>query len=305
MTHALIGIVTRNRAPTLPSAIRSALAQDWPAKTVAVLDDASADDTPALRHQFPAVEWLRTDSAVGPIVGRNLLLESSAADFFAGLDDDARFVRGDELSRAIELLQAQPAVAAVAFDVLFPHRPLPQPRRPPRPVASFIGCGFVLRTATARQVGLFTPSPGLYMGEEWDLSLRLADAGYAIVKLPGVHVYHELTMAARDVRAQHRCAVCNDLAILTRRCPLPHLLWLLPLKVAAHLRSALEFGWRPKANLVPHDRDVRARAGHCGLATAVFAGCTLFARKLPAIWAQRQPVRSKTFTDALRLTRRS
>ena len=66
----------------------------------------------------------------------------------------------------------------------------------------FIGCGHVVRLAAVHAVGVYEPAPGSYGGEEKDLSLRLMDAGYAILSLPGVHVWHEKTSIARVVPKQ-------------------------------------------------------------------------------------------------------
>src|SRR5437762_12405020 len=54
--------------------------------------------------------------------------------------------------------------------------------------------------SAAREVGLYEANPGSYGVEEKDLCLRLLDAGYKIVKLSGVHVWHDKT----EIRSEER-----------------------------------------------------------------------------------------------------
>ena len=185
MPSVLIGIVTRNRASLLPKAIQSALDQQHREVRVSVIDNASSDETSAVARRFPSVEWQRWPENLGYMAARNHWMASAAADYFASLDDDAWFLEGDEIALAVQFLERNPKVAAVAFDVLSPDYPTKALREDPQPAAVFIGCGHVLRLSAVRQVGMYEATPGSYGGEEKDLCLRLMDAGYEIVKLPG------------------------------------------------------------------------------------------------------------------------
>jgi GT2 family glycosyltransferase len=269
----LVGIVTRNRAMILSRAIKSTYEQDYEPLCTAVIDDASSDDTIALATQFPSVAWTRWDVPRGYLAARNTLMAESHADYFISLDDDAWFVGDDAVSLAVEHLETHPRVAAAAFDILDPARAEPVRRTAPRPTKMFIGCGHILRLAAVRDVGLYAPTPGFYGGEEKDLCIRLRDKGWEIDLLPGVHVWHEKTLIARDEPAQHRSGVCNDLAFALRRCPLPMLLWVLPYKSYSHLRFS-----------------VRHR-----LVTPCLSGMGMFIRHAWSLWRTRGPVRAATF----------
>ena len=270
----LAGITTRNRASILPKALDSLRAAARPGLSITVLDDASHDETPALRSRYPEVRWLRHEQPAGIIESRNELMRGAAADFFLCLDDDAWFMRGDELALALDHLAANPTVAAVAFDILSPDRPAPVPRRAPLPVAMFIGCGHILRLSAVQAAGYYAPSPGTYGSEEKDLCLRLADLGFQVVRLPGVHVWHDKAWSGRDNHPLHRSGVCNEMVMTLRRCPFPDLLFVLPLKVVSYLW----FWLRMPSHL---------RAGLAGLAD--------FMRHSPAIWRSRRPVQRATF----------
>src|SRR5205085_8572336 len=97
----LIGITTQNRAAILPKAIQSALEQDYPDKEIAVFDDASTDETRDLQARFPQVRWYRSEEAQGYLPARNRMMRETDADLYFSLDDDAWFVKGDELALGV------------------------------------------------------------------------------------------------------------------------------------------------------------------------------------------------------------
>jgi hypothetical protein len=147
----------------------------------------------------------------------------------------------------------------------------------------FIGCGHVLRLSTVKDLGGYAEFPGEYGVEEKDLCLRLIDAGYEIVKLDGVHVWHDKSSLARDISRQHRSGVCNDLTLTLRRVPLVFLLPAFAWKVPNHIAFALKKGLlRPCLQ---------------GFQDFVFAA--------PQVWRARRPVRLSSMTRFRALTRSS
>lgn len=272
--RVLVGITTQNRAAILPQAIASALAQSYPAITVAVVDDASTDATPSLAAQHPAVQWIHHATPHGYMANRNDLMRQPGFSYYVSLDDDAWFLRHDEIALAVAHLEAHPELGGVAFDILSPDRPTAIPRTGARPVRMFIGCGHVLRLSHVAAAGYYAPTPGVYGTEEKDLCLRLADLGHGIDLLPGVHVWHDKAWAGRDWAPLHRSGVCNELFMTLRRCPSPDWLVVLPLKI-------LSFAWywlRHPARM------------HAGL-----GGLFDFLRHSGQAWKTRAPVRRATF----------
>jgi GT2 family glycosyltransferase len=122
--------------------------------------------------------------------------------------------------------------------------------------------------------GYYAAAPGTYGSEEKDLCLRLADLGLAVERLPGVHVWHDKAWADRDNRPLHRSGVCNELVMTLRRCPLPDLLLVLPLKLASYLWFWLRLPF---------------------YFTAGLGGVADFIRHLVPAWRTRRPVRRATF----------
>lgn len=265
----VVGISTCNRADILPKAITSALAQSYPNIRVMVIDDASSDHTPSVRDEFPGISWERFESRQGYVRARNQIIFSSPEDYYVSLDDDAWFLRGDEVAIAVDLFESRPDVAAVAFDIVSPDRPQARSRGANLFVSSFIGCGHVLRLSTVKSLGGYTEFPGAYGVEEKDLCLRLIDAGYAIVELSGVEVWHDKTMTARDIAWQHTSGVCNDLAFTVGRVPLLILFPMFGYKLWVHAIFAIRHG----------------------LIRPFLKGLLNFGRAGWTVWSRRRPVR--------------
>jgi GT2 family glycosyltransferase len=278
----LLGIVTRNRAAVLGKAIQSALGQSYRQLNIAVVNDGSTDDTADLAARYPAVQWMNLAESCGYVAARNQLMTETDAEYFVSLDDDAWFLSNDEIGIAINFLQQQAKMAVAAFDILSPGDEQIQQRKSPAPVATFVGCGHVMRLAAFREVGGYVASPGSYGVEEKDLSLRLMDRDYEISILPGVHVWHNKTAVARDLAEQHRSGVCNDFVMTLRRTPLV----VLPIALMAKLYR--------------HFRFSRAH----NLESSFWKGLQQFVRSLPELWPSRHPVRVSTLRSYLQLSRR-
>jgi GT2 family glycosyltransferase len=279
--EVLVGIVTRDRYKVVTKAIESALRQRYSRLRVAVLDDGSEDETPQLRFNYPAVRWTRWERSRGHLEARNFLMRDGEADYYVSLDDDAWFMHGNEISIAMQHMETNPKVGAVAFDILSPDREKASPRMEPRPTRVFIGCGHILRISAVRECGFYVPGPGLYGSEESDLCIRLLDRNWEIHFLPGVHIWHDKTTVARDIAAQHRSGVCNDLAFAARRCPFPLILGIMPIKVINHVRFAA--------------RNHLVRPCLAGL--GLFLNCAL------DVLNSREPVRASTFKEFIRRSR--
>ena len=158
------------------------------------------------------VIWEFSEENIGYLPARNRLMQMTKYKYYVSLDDDAWFVKGDELVAAINLLEEDENTAVVAFDILTPDRPDEEPRdREPYQVNSFIGCGHVIRLADFQAAGGYVKAVGYYGSEEKDLSIRLLDRGKKVVLMPGFHVWHDKSELGRDIFKQHRSEVCNDL----------------------------------------------------------------------------------------------
>jgi GT2 family glycosyltransferase len=227
------------------------------------------------------VQWTRSSATQGYMAARNCWMLDARADYFVSLDDDAWFLQGDEVALAMDCLERNPSVAAIAFDILSPDRPDPKPRGTPRPTATFIGCGHMLRLSALRTVGVYDIPLGAYGGEEKDLCLRLLDADFQTVLLTGTHVWHDKSPLERIFPMQFRSLVCNDLVFTIRRTPA----FLLPVAVAVKVVQHFRFAWSRR------------------LMSPCLAGFGLLIGSLGQVWRSRRPVRLSTLRAFMKLSR--
>jgi GT2 family glycosyltransferase len=215
-------------------------------KEVTVFDDASTDETPTLKNKYSEINWIISDTPKGYLYARNLFLEMSDAELFVSLDDDSWFLDKDALKIAIEYLEKNNQIGAIAFEIIGPENP--EIKNVPVTAVEtnmYIGCGHLLNVEAVKKVGAYIPTPGLYGGEEKDLCIRLMDAGYKIILLKGLYVWHDKTNVARNIQSQHRSGVCNDLIFAFRRTPLLLLFPSLGIKFWKHFIFSYRFKEQP------------------------------------------------------------
>ena len=156
------------------------------------------------------------------MVGRNQMMLETDAEIFIGLDDDSYFLDPDVIERACAVFKEKPKAGALYFEVLMEGDENRKERGSLRQVRTFVGCGCALRTEAVREVGGYEKLPGLFYGEESDLSIRLLDKGWETWKVPGYHVWHARTFhhrTRRDRENERMWGTMNDLAFIVRRCP--------------------------------------------------------------------------------------
>ncbi len=108
-TPPLVSVVipTYNSATTLPRTLASVLAQTWTRCEILVIDDGSADTTPALLAGYgEQLRAIRQDNA-GPSAARNRGLREARGDYVAFLDADDLWLP-EKLERQVALLSAHP-----------------------------------------------------------------------------------------------------------------------------------------------------------------------------------------------------
>ncbi len=112
-----IMIPTYEGAQFLPTAIESALAQDYEPLEVVVLDDASPDDTALVAARYahdPRVRVVRHERNLGRVATyRDGLYTHARGDFVLNLDGDDWLCDPTYVSAAIELVERHPEVALV------------------------------------------------------------------------------------------------------------------------------------------------------------------------------------------------
>ncbi len=185
-------IPTYNAAASLPEAIRSVRAQEWPELEIIVVDDGSNDETSRVLEDLTASDTLvlRQPNA-GPGAARNRGIAVASGFWIAFLDADDAWM-GMKLKMQMAALEGDPAAAFSYADGLLcceqgnqrlqsPHLPggnlfLGLLKGPQFPMGTV-----VVRRDCFPRLGMFDTE--LRTGDDWGMWLRLAGE-YSGVYLP-------------------------------------------------------------------------------------------------------------------------
>jgi hypothetical protein len=114
----------------------------------------------------------------------------------------------------IELFNDDPKLGAAVFDVILPGGQRESSAFP----AVCIGCGTGFRREALLAVkGL--PDDFFMQAEEYDLSLRILDAGWDVRRFSDIQVHHLKTSNSRQPARTTRLDTRNNLLVITRRFP--------------------------------------------------------------------------------------
>jgi glycosyltransferase involved in cell wall biosynthesis len=192
-------IAAHNAARTLPSTIRSVLAQTRQGFEIVVVDDGSTDGTDEALRGVPddRISYIRQVN-LGPAAARNAGIERAAGEYVCLLDSDDLWLP-DYLERMGAALEADPGAGLAYTDAwrlddvtrrvrrwttMRSQRP---PRRPPAQrealLAAMLERNFVYTSATVRRqvlddVGGFKT---FTRSEDYELWLRIAASGTRFV----------------------------------------------------------------------------------------------------------------------------
>jgi glycosyltransferase involved in cell wall biosynthesis len=199
-------IATRNHPDTLPTAVESVLACDYPAFDLTVVDQSDDDLSEQAIASYrgdPRLRYIRS-MTVGLSVARNIALRASVGPLVAVTDDDTH-VPPDWLTQFAVTFAAHPDVAVIFGSLIAGYDPTPGviPEFVPpytglvrhlHPITTGFGGNIALRRSALAAVGHFDEHLGsgaIYpAAEEVDLAWRLMRAGFALYLLPESEVLH-------------------------------------------------------------------------------------------------------------------
>jgi glycosyltransferase involved in cell wall biosynthesis len=207
-------IPTYNCVSLLPNAIRSAYAQTLAPLEVIVVDDGCADGTAEvlgrLAPTLPGNFTYRSKTNGGEASARNAGVSMARGDFVAFLDQDDIWLP-DKLERQMSLFEHDPSlglaftaltrVAGGAREVVLQ---LEWDASPEAVIRSLmVGCVITPSTVIVRRDVLAAVGPfdeSLWLGNDWELWLRIAVKGYRVGYLPEplTDYYWHTTNMSRD-----------------------------------------------------------------------------------------------------------
>jgi GT2 family glycosyltransferase len=158
---------------------------------VVVVDNASSDGTfQAVRERFPTVHILHQSMNRGPCA-KNAALAVAGGEYVVFLDDDS-YPRPGSIGRMIGHFERDACLGAAVFTITLLNGSQECSAYP----NVCIGCGTGFRREALRQVGGL-PDDFFMAAEEYDLSLRLLDAGWHVEPFEDLHVTHLKSPSSR------------------------------------------------------------------------------------------------------------
>lgn len=180
---------------------------------ILLVDNASPDgtaDAVAQHHSDVRLFPLRQNR--GPCA-KNIALKEATGKYVVFLDDDS-FPLPRATARMMHHFDHDPQLGAAVFTITLPDGSRECSAYPD----VFIGCGTGFRREALKQVGGL-PEDFFMQAEEYDLSLRLLDAGWRVRTFDDLHVTHLKTPGARYSERVTQLDVKNNLVLITRYFP--------------------------------------------------------------------------------------
>jgi GT2 family glycosyltransferase len=274
-------ITARDRPDELRVTLRGLRAQTYQAIELLVVDDCSDTPLEPLVHEmWPGATLRRNEKNLGLIASRSLGMRLARGEYIVSLDDDSCLVEADALAAAVVRMEREKDIGVMTFFVHHGTALPPDTTRPAeRYVASFIGCGHMIRREVVETLGGYRDFY-FYYGEEAEYSLRVLDAGWKILFFPRVVVHHRVSETGRAGDRILFHSYRNNLWTLLLRIPWPRVLF--------------EGSWRLGLYCWESLRQLRPWPLVCAILS-----CT---RGLPRVLRLRAPISERTLQryDALR-----
>jgi len=187
-----------------------------------VVDNAGTDGTSdAVARDFPGVRLIARKSNRGACA-KNDGLAVATGDFIVFLDDDS-YPDAQSIRRMIQHFRDDARLGAAVFDVILPDGQRECSAYP----SVCIGCGTGFRREAIFAAGGL-PDDFFMQAEEYDLSLRILDAGWDVERFTDISVQHLKTPCARRPARTTRLDTRNNLLVIARRFPRQ---WILPFAI--------------------------------------------------------------------------
>ncbi|MBB3595713.1 GT2 family glycosyltransferase [Rhizobium sp. BK529] len=205
-------ILSWDRIDDTIEAIQSALEQVDVSVHVQIVDQGSQADglkkLTAFCAQYPNVKLVTNERNNGVPGGRNQASRLGSAPYIIALDNDAVFMDDKQAARAVELMERDQGVAAMAFKIVtydegvddrsswpFPH-PIQTWSDRSFETARFVGAGHILRRSTFEKAGEYDDVL-FFLHEEVDLAYRLMNQGQRIIYQPAICIRHKVSAERR------------------------------------------------------------------------------------------------------------
>jgi GT2 family glycosyltransferase len=189
-----------NRKEVLKRCLESIRLQKFDNYEIIVVDNASSDGTGAMVQSFfPETRYFYLDNNLGVASGRNFGVKMASGEICVFIDDDAIFADEKALETVDVYFNADDQLGCLAFRIVQPQDGVDEYKSIPRAdkkiinadyeCSYFCGAGFACRRNLFMEVGEFWDKL-FFLNEELDLSYRLVNKGYKIVRSYAISIIH-------------------------------------------------------------------------------------------------------------------
>lgn len=242
-TTVSIVIPSYNRMEELRQTLNHCLAlQPAPAEVIVVDDCSSPKIADCLADMdCEKVKLIRLPQNSGQAFARSVGMATASADYVVSLDDDANFLDADALARVVERFRQIPSCGILAFRIFTPREKIEAAQDRLFQVGDHITCGAAYRATVLHRVGYHLPFLR-YASEEADISIKVLNAGFQILRDDNIRVFHNYDPMLRDriaLSRVRRLGVRNDLLQTWVYFPFLYALPLTVWRMVSHLRFGL------------------------------------------------------------------
>ncbi|QJD96566.1 glycosyltransferase [Mucilaginibacter robiniae] len=196
---------------------KAIIAQSRGEYEIVVVDNASTDgSSAAVKAQHDDVVLIENPVNTGAPAW-NLGFARARGEYFIIIDDDSHVVSG--LQEALDHMDVHQDIGVLALNVLTgPYTSAGWGWQDGQNIVGFIGCGAIYRKKVYEQVGGYADWIFLY-ANEWDLGLRVIDAGYRVSYFAGCTVDHRTSALNRTNKRLRVFVTCHEMGIVYKHFP--------------------------------------------------------------------------------------
>ncbi len=188
-------ILTYNRIEILKKIIRLLLLQSYKNIEIIIIDNNSSDNTPEiLRKLYPKIKIISLKSNIG-VSALNFGLEAATGEYILQLDDDS-YPENLAIEKGINHFLLNNRLGIVAFKIINLRYNFCETENFEFHPKLFNGCGVMFRKIIFNKTGYYNSRIFIYFNEI-ELSAKCYNAGFDIIYLSSVIVYHLQTIIAR------------------------------------------------------------------------------------------------------------
>lgn len=197
MIKLSVVLISKNQAWNIPRLIESVFkaTSSIPSVEVALVDSFSTDKTVQVASNYPVTVLRLHPHHLTPAAGRYMGYKYTSGDLILFLDGDMELCV-EWLDKAMRVIEQEPGIAVITGKRLDLPKIAESKDTPPISPAiaetfieiPYTGGAAMFKRSVLEKVGAFNPY--LYSDEEPEVCIRIRSAGYRIVQLQTLMVYH-------------------------------------------------------------------------------------------------------------------